>query len=636
METTTTTLYDRQRLFRRWRNVLATGGVFAALLVGVSAATAAPHDHGPADYDQNLELIRSSSVRNTNHDASPWRDTAQTALDIQNHLGPRSDYLGTPGGNTERAFPVAEGGQFRVSCEFSHFAYDDPLIFPGEPGAAHLHMYWGNTDANAYSTYESLIDSGSSTCNGQELNRTAYWAPAVIDGDGNARIPERIDVYYKGYGQARGESEVYPEGAAMIAEDLHLVSYNEGGAEGEFSFLCSDQWRGARTPAANTIPNCDGDRFLKEYGVTDNPHVNLEMHVKFPNCWNGNDASNPDNWSPSLEGGWFYSSCLDQKTFPNIEYIIQYRVNIGETTEGWFLSSDVGSDTLTLDSAPGSTVHADWWGGWHPEINQQWIDNCVNFKNDDGTPSGCGQGYLTDGGPDGRDPLPGPALKFRPQYDGPSSVPIAVLFNELCTVDRTITESAEAAYCNTNGSHDHGGPTTTTTQPTSTTMPTPITTAPTASTTPTSETTVPRPPSEPVHLCQGEVATIVGTEGDDEIRGTSGPDVIVGLGGSDRILGRGDNDLICAGDGDDVVYGGDGNDVIFGGEGNDRLAGQNGDDAVVGEAGNDRLYGHAGNDELVDQIGIDRLSGGDGNDELTASGSDDWFRPGSGQDIINS
>ncbi len=421
-----------------------------------SAPTAAPTPaptQGPStgSYEQNLQLIQNVSVRNTNHDGSPYRDVPQAELVIENHLGPRSDYLEIPDGvgHPEQSFPVDEGGQFRVACEFSHFAYDDPLVYPNQPGASHLHMFWGNTDANAYSTYESLRDSGSSTCNGQELNRTGYWAPAMIDAEGNARIPERIIVYYKGYGLAKERAEVYPPGAAMISRnEVHKASWNEGGTAppagsseqtSEFSFHCADMFRGARENYSETIPVCDGSKFNPDWRVT------LEMHVKFPNCWNREDPSNLDNWGLARIGGWFYSECEERATFPNIEYLIIYPLEYGETTEGWYLASDVNPVSRVLDKAPGTTVHADWWGGWHPEINQQWIDNCTTYSTDQ--PSGCGFGYLTDGGPDNQNPYPGPALKFRPQYEGPIKVPAAALFEELCPANGTAGSAAEAAYC---------------------------------------------------------------------------------------------------------------------------------------------------------------------------------------------
>ena len=398
-------------------------------------------------YKKNLAKIRQSRVRNTNHDRSLYRNTPTDQLVIENHLGPRSEYLTNSGGNPEPSFPVANGGQSRTGCEFSHFAYDDPLVHPNKPGAAHLHMFFGNTDVNAYSTYDTLVNTGSSTCNGQELNRTGYWAPALFDGNGNVRIPERIVVYYKGEGLARGASQVYPEGAAMIANDnINAISYTQGGAQGKFSFVCSDQYSGASSTASNTMPSCDGDRFLKAYGVTDNPHVVLEMNVKFPQCWNGKDPSNPDNFSLPSEGGWYYSSCGSNITLPNLEYFINYRVELGENTANWYLASDVNPMTFNQSVAGGSTIHGDWWGGWHKETNQRWIDNCVNYKTN--APSGCGFGYLSDGGPDNKNPYPGPALRYRPHYTGPSTVPAEQLFDELCETARSYSKEQDAAYCN--------------------------------------------------------------------------------------------------------------------------------------------------------------------------------------------
>jgi hypothetical protein len=71
--------------------------------------------------------------------------------------------------------------------------------------------------------------------------------------------------------------------------------------------------------------------------------------------------------------------------------------------------------------------------------------------------------------------------------------------------------------------------------------------------------------------CEGKVATIVGTPGDDVIYGTDDDDVIVGRGGDDVIYGLGGNDTICGGGGNDTLVGGDGNDPLRGGSGDDIL-----------------------------------------------------------------
>jgi hypothetical protein len=76
-----------------------------------------------------------------------------------------------------------------------------------------------------------------------------------------------------------------------------------------------------------------------------------------------------------------------------------------------------------------------------------WIENCVNHRG--GAASGCGFGYLTDGGPDGDHPLDGPALRYRPQYTGPDKIPAATVFEQLCTPqsDRVYNRPEDAAYC---------------------------------------------------------------------------------------------------------------------------------------------------------------------------------------------
>lgn len=107
-------------------------------------------------------------------------------------------------------------------------------------------------------------------------------------------------------------------------------------------------------------------------------------------------------------------------------------------------------------------------------------------------------------------------------------------------------------------------------------------------------------------MCRGEVATIVGTPGEDVLRGTPSADVIVGLGRADRIRGAGGDDVMCGNAGDDALRGGAGDDRLIGGldspfedsessdpiPGADRLRGGGGDDRLEGgnDRGTDRLY----------------------------------------------
>lgn len=162
--------------------------------------------------------------------------------------------------------------------------------------------------------------------------------------------------------------------------------------------------------------------------------------------------------------------------------------------------------------------------------------------------------------------------------------------------------------------------------------------------------------------CQGQPATIIGTDGDDLIVGTDGPDVIVGLGGDDIISGLGGADLVCAGPGADHISGGDGPDklygnagpdvihgqkgadLIHGGWGIDHLTGGNGPDEIFGSRNADTIHGNAGRDEIFGGKGHDTLyggehrdiiTGGNGNDILNGGTGNDGLRTGTGHDIAN-
>jgi Ca2+-binding RTX toxin-like protein len=110
---------------------------------------------------------------------------------------------------------------------------------------------------------------------------------------------------------------------------------------------------------------------------------------------------------------------------------------------------------------------------------------------------------------------------------------------------------------------------------------------------PVTQPPVTQPPTAPT--CDGKDATIVGTNGVDNLKGTKGADVIVSLGGNDKVNAKGGNDTVCGGDGKDHVVGGPGNDDEFGEGGSDHLIGNKGSDDLNGGPGNDKCLGGAGN-----------------------------------------
>jgi RTX calcium-binding nonapeptide repeat (4 copies) len=131
-----------------------------------------------------------------------------------------------------------------------------------------------------------------------------------------------------------------------------------------------------------------------------------------------------------------------------------------------------------------------------------------------------------------------------------------------------------------------------------------------------------RPNSGSQVQCQGRVADIAGSDGDDVLTGTPDADVIAGRGGADMIDGGGGADRVCGDDGNDQVAGGGGRDRVAGGGGNDRLIGASGNDILDGGTGSDRLFGGRGRDRLSGRDSKDRLLGGPNNDRLEGGGAD--------------
>ena len=115
-------------------------------------------------------------------------------------------------------------------------------------------------------------------------------------------------------------------------------------------------------------------------------------------------------------------------------------------------------------------------------------------------------------------------------------------------------------------------------------------------------------------LCNGQLATIIGTAGPETIVGTPNDDVIVAHAGNDVIVSLEGSDTVCAGDGSDLVLAGDGVDTVFGGAGNDILFGGNDGDRLIGGSGSDRILGQEGDDLIVCGPDIDLADGGPGTD----------------------
>ena len=290
--------------------------------------------------------------------------------------------------------PKATGssGDFRTVCAFSHMNFDDPIVYPGQPGRSHLHAFFGNTGANANSTAESLATTGNSTCRGGTINRSAYWQPAIIDTkDGTPVKPRTAIVYYKSASFALpSDIQPLPQGLRMLAGDPN------GGAPvrwGPTAFSCDGSKVGsdhtfpptADNPGPHSIPNCPAG-------------TEVWASVAFPRCWDGVNLDSPDHRShmaywpipnPYVDATHPAGKCppTHPVTLPEVVISAVYPVVETNAPLRWRLSSDA----YDAKKPGGYSLHADWFGGWKPEIVKTWTSNCVNAAKD------CGAHMLGDG-----------------------------------------------------------------------------------------------------------------------------------------------------------------------------------------------------------------------------------------------
>ena len=368
------------------------------------AACDSPFVAFPVDPGTHIFSVRASSSNSYTDEptsiewtvSSIFGDAADPALD--------SD-LAQSNQQPARVDPNSWRGIFRINCDFAHSDYDDPIVFPGQDKAAHLHRFYGNTLLDENTDLTSLFTEGESSCQGNELNRSAYWMPALLAPSYNQATGQRLvdangepawtvvpavvgdnDVaheifYYSAGVDDLNSIEPIPLGLRMIAGN-HMAGPGNEQDTAIVRWHCQS-WESsdATNPRWSTsIPECLApDR--------------VRMDIFFPSCWNGTDLDSADHKShltypvstSTFPNG---TSCPASHPVPIIRVSFHYAFGVTpdvydpvtETSKGWRLASDSYDPT---DSTPGGiSLHGDWFNAWHPEALQAVLDECIRKELD--------------------------------------------------------------------------------------------------------------------------------------------------------------------------------------------------------------------------------------------------------------
>ena len=246
---------------------------------------------------------------------------------------------------------AAQTGQFVLRCAYSHSLADDPIVFPGQPGASHLHDFFGNTGVNASSTFETML-AGETTCR-VPSDTAGYWAPAAFM-DGVQVQPGVMRIYY--LGPATGRPETIPAGLQMVGGNKDALSPAENP---HVSWSCG-QTKNVSTPHRDTPYDCTPwDRYAFVDGIV--------ASIDFPSCWNGTGLRPEDVTYPM--GGECPSG------FGHVIPKLSERVHYGVMNP--LLD---GTLAFELSSGPWYTLHADFWNTWQQERLDQLVADCLIAK----------------------------------------------------------------------------------------------------------------------------------------------------------------------------------------------------------------------------------------------------------------
>lgn len=285
----------------------AAGRLAAAILVAsalASCGTSPPHDADP---------VTATTVEGASH----------------HHGGSSSDGpAAAPDPTPVRLGPQGLQPQFVVKCHWSHNAHDDPIVWPGLPGASHLHEFFGSTGTDASSTGASLV-GGETTCE-NTADTAAYWVPALFDGNDRV-VPRRIVAYYRtGVGAEPADVEPWPLGLKMLAGNAGAEQPQSLGVVG---------W------------GCGSSDYLTAEPHACSERAPLTLRLTFPDCWDGHrlDSKNHrDHVAYSTAG-----RCPEAQPTPIVQLIltVQYEFH---------------TDPSRLALASGSilTGHGDVMNGW--------------------------------------------------------------------------------------------------------------------------------------------------------------------------------------------------------------------------------------------------------------------------------
>jgi hypothetical protein len=250
---------------------------------------------------------------------------------------------------TARPVPAnaRKNAEFNATCTASHSSADDPIVFPGLKGAAHMHTFLGNDSTDANTTTADLLKFTASSCKPFE-DHSAYWIPSLKEG-GKWVEPEQVIVYYGSLLADKTKTVPLPQGLRMIAGNAKLQEPTPKGAVNQFYCAGGPQDGKTRSTDGNW-PVCDGGT--------------LHFTLRFPDCWDGRHLDSPNHKDHVAFGVGGKCTAAFPVAIPAVTFSIAYPTS--GTAAGFQLSSGMAS-----------SMHGDAFFAWEDDALAHRVKDCV-------------------------------------------------------------------------------------------------------------------------------------------------------------------------------------------------------------------------------------------------------------------
>nr|WP_269330236.1 DUF1996 domain-containing protein [Kineosporia babensis] len=233
----------------------------------------------------------------------------------------------------------------------SHFADDDPIVYPGMAGASHNHTFMGSSDTDAASTTGSLKGAEKTSCI-TPGDQSAYWHPTVLNGEKVVTNEYKQTIYYKSGISDFRTVRAFPQGLRFVVGSPNQTK---------------DEFRNH----PGTVEGWECGNSANNWEIPEDcaPGSYLNIRMQAPSCWDGVNLDSADHKSHMA-----YPVTQDNRRVCPGDHPVA--VPMVEIKMGFNVSGDMSQ--VRLSSGTDWSWHYDFFNGWDEPTLKALVKHCIN------------------------------------------------------------------------------------------------------------------------------------------------------------------------------------------------------------------------------------------------------------------